>query len=232
MGELISQAKQQTFALKKLCDLGNSAINYAIRVHERLFYEGKCVNDALCFITDANIFTCDMDSGIECTLSKFVNDTKLCGTVDTLEGRDAIQRDLDRLEKWARVNLVKFSQAKCKVLYLGHGNPRHKYRLGREWLESSPEEKNWGVLVDEKLNVRQQRALATKKANRILGCIKRSMASRFREVILSLYSAHMRPHLEYCVQLWSPQHRKDHGPVGTGPAEGHKNYQRAGTPLL
>jgi len=76
-----------------------------------------------------NIFVSDMDSGTECTLS---NDTKLCGVVDTLEGRDAIQRDLDRLERWVCVNCMKFNKAKCKVLHVGWGNPKHKYRLGRE----------------------------------------------------------------------------------------------------
>jgi len=62
--------------------------------------------------------------------------------VDMLKGRDALQRDLDR-----------FNKAECKVLHTGQANPKHKYRLDGEWIESSPEEKDLGVLVNEKLNM-------------------------------------------------------------------------------
>ncbi|GAB0176576.1 hypothetical protein GRJ2_000122800 [Grus japonensis] len=109
----------------------------------------------------------------------------------------------------ARVNCVKFHKAKCKVLHIHWHNPKHKYRLGGEWIESSAEEKDLGVLTDEKLNMSQQCALAGQKANHILGCIKISMTSRLREGILPLYSNLVRPHLEYCMQLWGPQYRRD-----------------------
>ncbi|GAB0202199.1 mitochondrial enolase superfamily member 1 [Grus japonensis] len=191
--------------------MSNSVIGVLLDLEEGQvnFYEAKQMDIMVLGLALFNIFVGDMDSGIECTLSQFANNTKLCGVVDTLEGRDAIERDLDRLERWACVSRMKFNKAKGKVLHVHWRNAKYNYRLGEEWIESSPEEKDLGVLIDEKLSMSRQCVLAAQKANRVLGCIKSSMTSRSREVILPLLSALVRPHLVYCIQLWGPQYKKD-----------------------
>ena len=129
-----------------------------------------------------SIFINDTDSMTECTLSKFSDDTKLSVAIDAIEGRDAIQRDLDMLEKWAHENLTRFNKA--KALRQSQIQAQTRSRL----LESSFVEKDLGVLVDKNPHMNQKC---------ILGCIKKGGSGGERDVLLC--SALVRHHLEYCV---------------------------------
>ena len=153
-----------------------------------------------------NIFISHIDSDLEFIPSKFADDTKMCSMVDMPEGWHAIQRDLDRLNQ---ENFMKFNKSKCNGLHLDRGNPQYQYRLDDERIKYSLAKKDLRTLMDGKLDISQKYVLTAEKANCVLGCIKRRVVSSLREVILPLYSVLVRPHLEYCVQVWNPQYRRD-----------------------
>ena len=101
-----------------------------------------------------------------------LDDMKLGGVADALEGFATIQQDLDRQESWAERNLMKFNKSKCRVLHVGRNNHMHQYRLGDDLLEVGSAEKDLDVLVNNSLEMSQQCALVAKNANGILGSIE------------------------------------------------------------
>ncbi|KAJ7427172.1 hypothetical protein WISP_09267 [Willisornis vidua] len=102
----------------------------------------------------------------------------ICSSVDLLEGRKSLQRDLDRLTQWAKVNGMRFHKAKCWILPLNHSNPRQCCSLGEKWLESCLAERTWDCWSTEAEHDPTACAPVAKKANGILACISHSVASR------------------------------------------------------
>ncbi|CAM5083137.1 unnamed protein product [Natator depressus] len=155
-----------------------------------------------------NLFITDLGTKSGSVLIKFADDTK--GGIANLEkDRDIIQEDLDDLVNSSNSDRMKFNSEKCKVMHLGINNKNFSYKMGTHQLEGMEEENDLGVLVDHRMTMSCQCVMAVKKANAVLGCIRRGISSRDKEVLVPVYKALVRPHLEYCVQFWSPMFKKD-----------------------
>ncbi|KAF4789348.1 hypothetical protein TURU_152025 [Turdus rufiventris] len=159
-----------------------------------------------------------------CLLRNFVDDTNLGALGNTPESCVALQKYLDRLDRWAE-NILELN--KGRVLHLRDKNLLHQYRLGAGLLKRNSVEKDLGVLVHNKLSMSQQSLCdqLAEMANGILEYIRKSIVRRSRDVILPLHSALVRLHLECCVQFWAPQAsgQERHEAFGAGPAEGNKD---------
>ena len=128
------------------------------------------------------------------------------------KGWNAIQRDVDRLERWTQVNLMRFKKSKCQVLYLGCGSSHYP---STSWvmkgLSAALAEKDLEVPLDGNYMVMsQQCALPCSPGSQLYpGLHQKKHFSKLREVILPPYSALVRPQWEFCIQMWSPQYRRD-----------------------
>ena len=155
------------------------------------------------------IYVNDIDDGITARISKFADDTKLGMNVADAENVERLQADLRKLGEWSDKWQMPFNVEKCKVMHIGHRNPQAVYSLKNSALESTDMEKDLGVVITSDLKFSKQCIEAEKKAQRILGYIKRQFGYRNREIVLTLFNSLVRPHLEYAVQFWSPSLRKD-----------------------
>ena len=116
-------------------------------------------------------------------------------------GKEVLQRDLNNIKEWADKWKMEFNVDKCKVMHLGRLNQCHEYTMGGEDLKVTKEEKDLGVLVDNKLEFGNHIRAITNKANRMLGMIKIGFTCMDKEIFMHLYPVLVRPLLEYYVQV-------------------------------
>ena len=155
------------------------------------------------------IFINDIGAGISSKISIFADDTKLLQIVNNEAEALALQGDLNRLAEWAVEWKMFFNVSKCKVLHLGFGNRKFSYVLNGETVGVTSSFKDLGITFSEDFKFASHCEIVSKKANQMLGFIRNSISNQSREVILPLYKSLVRPHLEYCIQVWSPYLKKD-----------------------
>ncbi|KAJ7427713.1 hypothetical protein BTVI_01599 [Pitangus sulphuratus] len=146
---------------------------------------------------------------MEGILSKFVDDTKLRGVADSLRGRKALQRDLIKSEDWAVTNCMRFNKGKYQILQLGLGQPWMFVQTGEQ--EAGEQHHRMGPRGPHQWEVESESAVPWQPEEPIMswGTSGKSIASRSSEVTVPLCSALVWPHLEYCVQFWALQYKKD-----------------------
>jgi hypothetical protein len=155
------------------------------------------------------IYINDIDEGLISKISKFADDTKLCSIVNNEEGANILRTDLEKLYQWSIEWQMPFNIEKCAVMHIGKRNQGFQYKMGENFLRTTDEEKDLGIIVNKNMKTSRQCKGAANKANMMLGFIRRTIISREKCIILNLYKTLVRPHLEYCVQAWSPHLKKD-----------------------
>ncbi len=151
----------------------------------------------------------DLDIGVQSEISKFADDTKVICPIRNDRDQQRIQQDLDMLVTWARKWQMKFNVGKCSVMHFGYNNPKHRYRMDGKELKESNEGKDLGVHVNTSMKFNRQCAESAKKANEVMGMVKRNFINFDREIVINLYKSLIRPHLDYCVQVWKPYLKKE-----------------------
>ena len=169
--------------------------------------QGSCLGPALFLI-----FINDIDTAVDLTnslLSKFADDTKWARIVESEDDKKKFQEGIDGLARWSQDWQLLFNTGKCKIMHFGVKNQQWKYTMNGQEMEEVETEKDVGVLVATTLKPSLQCSAAAGKANGVLGQISRGVKYRDKKTFVQLYKVYVRPHLEYCIQAWSPYTQAD-----------------------
>ena len=149
------------------------------------------------------IFINDLPKCLNSITMLFADDLKLIVNAKAYEETAA---DLRALEEWEILWLLKFNTVKCKVMHLSlNSNPNNKYIFNGKTLESMDDKsKDLGIIPDNKMLWSDQIQDSISKANSMISWVTRNLVSREKSVMLHVYKASIRHHLEYCSQIWSP----------------------------
>ena len=160
------------------------------------------------------LFVCfvnDLPDEVKSSVLLFADDTKLYASVP--ENHEQIQEDLDKLQDWSGDWQLRFNAGKCKVMHLGKQTDPASYKMrgkdGMIELEETEMEKDLGVNVDNKLAFDNHIHIQTKKASKLLALIRRTFVHLDEKILPLLYTAIVRPHLEFCNTIWHPLWKKD-----------------------
>ena len=136
------------------------------------------------------VYINDLEEGVTGKILKFADDTKLFTKTKEIGDKQNLQDDIDKL-------------------HIGPGNTSMTYEMGGTILSTTVKEKDLGVTMNANMKVSEQCRIAASKGNQVLGMIRRNISYKDKSLIVPLYKAIVRPHLEYCIQAWSPYLRKD-----------------------
>ena len=150
------------------------------------------------------IYINDLPEAIKSTCSIFADDTKITHKVCTPQDSTELQEDLDKLYEWTKTWMLYFNVTKCKVIHFGPKNCCYDYRLNGQTLTKVETEKDLGIIISHDLKASENVTYHVKKANKMLGLIRRTFSYLNKDSFLSLYKAYVRPQLEYCQQACHP----------------------------
>ena len=155
------------------------------------------------------IYINDLEDDISSKVLKFADDKKIFRKVTNDTDKRSLQDDLDKLVKWSGKWQMLFNFGKCKCIHIGHGNMDEQYKMGNAVLGRTTQGKDLGVTFSGDMKVSLQCGIAASKGNQILGLIRRTITNKEKQLIVPLYKAIVRPHLEYCIQARRPYRKKD-----------------------